>query len=107
MHKMHEHGGYIDQAKRHHSIFKMTLPCPEGHLPLIAGMNLDQVVGPLQVQLHEDLSLTEPLNQFRNEGKRVPVPYCNCIQFAVITAQVQLPQLLNKEQGTANGEVEG
>jgi hypothetical protein len=47
--------GCISEAEGHDRVFEVAVTCAKGCLPLITGVNPEQVVGSTKVKLGEDL----------------------------------------------------
>ena len=54
----------IGEAKRHDEAFEVTVAGVKGGLPLVAGLDAEEVVGATEVDLGEDFGASETVESF-------------------------------------------
>ena len=99
-----EHRRGVDEPERHHAVLKMAVARPEGHLPLIALLDLDEVVRRPDVELGVHLRADQPVKRLVDQGQRVAVLPGEVVEPSIVDAQPQGAVLfLHKEDGRPRG----
>ena len=102
---MLEHGGGVVEAKEHNGGFEEPLVGDEGCLPLVAILNMDVVVSPMNIELGEVVSVFQLVHKVRDEREGVGVTSGVFIEVAVILTRVEFAILLfdKEERGGLGG----
>jgi len=79
-----EGSGAVSHSKEHHEGFKEAAIGIEGCLPLISGLDVHIVEPPPDVKFCEVLGSSELGDEFRDEGKRIPIFDGHGIQRAIV-----------------------
>ena len=94
----------VDKPERHHAVLKMAIAHPEGHLPLVALLDPDQVVCQPDVELGVHLHTNQPVKRLVDQGQRVAVLLGEVVEPSIVNAQLQGAVLfLHKEDGHLRG----
>ena len=101
-----ESGGGVGKSKEHHGWFKKSFVGNEGSFPLVSVFDSYVVVSPPDVELGENLGISQFVYKIRDEGKRVGVADGVFIDVAVVLAWAKSAILLfNKEERRGLGGV--
>jgi hypothetical protein len=79
----------IGEAERHDEAFEVTVAGAEGCLPLVAGLDAEEIIGAAEVDLGEDFGASEAVEGFRNEGEGVAIFYSDAIEAPVVDAEAE------------------
>ena len=99
-----EHCWGVDKPEQHHVVLKIAVARPEGCLPLVTLLDLDQVVRQPDVELGVHLHTNQPVKHLVDQGQRVVVLPGEVIELSIVDAQLQGAVLfLHKEDGRPQG----
>ena len=76
----------VRESERHHKVLVVPSWSVERRLPLISLPYLDQVVGVLEIQLHEEACLLERGEGRGDERNGVAILHCDGVETSVIDA---------------------
>ena len=98
---IHHHlecGGGVAKSKEHDSGFEGSVMAYECGLPFVSFLDMDVVISPLEINLHEVLRSLEPVDELGNEWERVVVLNCVLVQIPVVLHHPFLAVLLWYEE---------
>ena len=99
-----EHHWGVDKPKQHHMVLKMAVARPEGHLPLVTLLDLDQVVHQPDVELGVHFHTNQPIEHLVDQGQTVAVLPGEVVELSIVDTQLQGAILvLHKEDGHPRG----
>ena len=84
-----EHCWGIDEPKWHYVVLKVAVAHPEGHLPLITLLDLDQVVHQPDVKLSVHFHADQPVKRLVDQGQRVAVLLGEVVELSIVDTQLQ------------------
>jgi hypothetical protein len=79
----------VGEAERHDEAFEVTVAGAEGCLPLVAGLDAEEIIGAAEVDLGEDFGASEAVEGFRNEREGVAIFYSDAIEAPVVDAEAE------------------
>lgn len=88
----------IGQTKRYNQILIMPGGGVESRFPLVALLDVDQVIGVAEVQIGKDLIILQEFKGRGEERQRIAILNCNVIKATVINAWTETPVLLTNEE---------
>ena len=77
----------ITEAKEHYSRFKEAERSDERRLPLVFLLNANVVITPANIELREQCGVLHIVDQFWDEGERIPVVNGVGIEILIILAR--------------------
>ena len=93
-----EDGGAVGHAIEHDSRFEGTAMSSKGGFPAILFKNLEVVITIMEVQFGEKLGTLEMVYEVGDEGERVGVVDCLCIDIAIVLDHAFGPILFGDEE---------
>ena len=100
VHESLECGRGVAKAEEHDGGFEESFVGNEGCFPLVAILDADVVISPMNIEFGEVMSIFQLIHKVGNEGKRVSVAGSVFIEVLVILAGVEFTVfLLDKEEG--------
>jgi hypothetical protein len=98
-----EGGRGVGESEEHHHWFEESSVCFECGLPLVAIVDADVIVPPVDIKLRKERRSTtvhsrEPIHEFAYQGEWGSVSDGECIQFAVVLDGSEIAVLLLDEE---------
>ena len=78
--------GSIGETKRHDAVFEMTITGAEGGFVFVSGCDTKPVECVADIDLGEELGAFDAIEEFRNQGQRIPILDGHPIESAIIDA---------------------
>ncbi|KXN84319.1 hypothetical protein AN958_12756 [Leucoagaricus sp. SymC.cos] len=89
VHEMLESSRSISETKRHYQPFEGTIAGPKSSFPLIAFIDMDKIVGMLQVYLGVQAGFAGSIQEIRNKREWVAILFGNVVETTEIDAKMQ------------------
>ena len=100
VHETLEGGGEVGESEEHHHGFKKSFVGNEGRLPLVTIFDSYVVVSPADVELSENLGVSQLVHEIGDEGKGVGVADGMFVDVMIVLARAESSILLfDKEEG--------
>ena len=98
VHKLLEYGGGVAETEEHDSGFEKSLVDDEGSLPLVAVLDLNIVVLPVNIELGKVVNIFQLVHKVGDEREEVGIMGGMFIEVVIVLARVEFAILLFDEE---------
>lgn len=93
-----EGSGRVGEPEVHNAGFKRSAVGDKRRFSLVCFLDVDVVVSPPDIKLHEDFRLCQAVDDVEGERQRVTILDCNGVELLVILYETELSILLLDEE---------
>ena len=98
IHECLKSGRGVTEPKKHYGRLKETKRGDERRFPLIVLSDADIVIAPSNIEFGEQCRVLHVINQFGDEGKRIPIANSVGVEISIILARSQGSVLLGYKE---------